>query len=172
MNTIDRRRLVVACVFTLVALPALWALGRDTAASSGSPNVGAAGLDVPDAAADTAPSTTEYLPETPLFVGGDSQPVTPGVVNVAVPPAPGDNEARAEASFHRFAGLGAAVCTTLLAPEGEVLTVTNLDNGQSTTCTNTLGMQMPAGSTMVMNTAVYILIADLAEAPVPVRINW
>ena len=45
MNTFDRRRLVVACVFTLVALPALWALGRDTAASTGSPNVGAAGVD-------------------------------------------------------------------------------------------------------------------------------
>jgi hypothetical protein len=53
-----------------------------------------------------------------------------------------------------------------------MLKVTNLDNGQTTTCMNTLGMSLPAGSDLVMNTAVYILIADLAEAPVPVRVSW
>ena len=172
MNTFDRRRVVVACVFTLVALPALWALSRDSATSTGSPQVGAAGVDVGKATADTEPSTTAYQPEAPLFVGGDDTPAPPGLINVAVPPPPGDNEAVAQASFHRYAGVGVPVCTTLLAPEAAKLTVTNLDNGQSTTCTNTLGMALPAGSDLVLNTAVYILIADLADAPVPVRVTW
>ena len=172
MNTFDRRRVVVACVFTLVALPALWALTRDPANTAGSPQVGAAGVDVGRAANDTAPSTTAYQPEAPLFVGGDDDPTPPGLVNVAVPPPPGANEAVGQASFHRYAGVGVSVCTTLLAPEAAELTVTNLDNGQTTTCTNTLGMALPAGSDIVLNTAVYILIADLADAPVPVRVTW
>lgn len=170
MNNTDRRRVVVASVVTLIALPALWALSRDTA-STGSPKVGAAGVEVPNGDA-TEPSTTEYQPEPPLFVGGDDTPAPPGVINVAVPPAPGANEANAKASFHRYAGVGVSVCTTLLAPEGALLTVTNLDNGQSTTCQNLLGMSLPAGSDIVLNTAVYILIADLADAPVPVRVSW
>jgi hypothetical protein len=66
----------------------------------------------------------------------------------------------------------AAVCTTLLAPDGALLTVTNLDNGQTTTCTNTLGMALPAGSDIVLNTAIYVTIGDLADAPVPVRVSW
>ena len=64
------------------------------------------------------------------------------------------------------------MCTTLLAPDGAVLTVTNLDNGQSTPCTNTLGMALPSGSDIVLNTAIYVTIGDLADAPVPVRVSW
>jgi hypothetical protein len=172
MNTFDRRRVVLASVFTLVALPALWALSRDSAASSGSPTVGAAGVDVPAAGAGTEPSTTAYLPEQPGFVGGDDDPSTPGVVKIAVPPAPGANEVLATASFHRYMSTSSAVCTTLLAPDGATLQVTNLDNGQTVTCANTLGMALPAGSDIVLNTAIFVSIGDLADAPVPVRVRW
>lgn len=170
MNSSDRRRVVLASVFTLVALPALWALNRDTSAAG--PNVGAAGMEIDSSSGGTAPSTTAYQPDTPLFVGGDDTLVPPGVIDVNVPPAPGANEAIGKASFHRYAGLGVAVCTTMSAPDGAKLTVTNLDNGQTTTCTNTLGMALPAGSDVVLNTAVYVLIGDLADAPIPVRLSW
>ncbi|MFZ4718621.1 MAG: hypothetical protein ACOYMR_04310 [Ilumatobacteraceae bacterium] len=170
MNSSDRRRVVLASVFTLVALPALWALNRDTTAAS--PTVGAAGVDVGDANEGTEPSTTAYQPETPLFVGGDENPTRPAVIDVNVPPPPGANEAIGKASYHRYAGLGVSVCTSLTAPDGAELTITNLDNGQTTTCTNTLGMALPAGSDVVLNTAVYVLIGDLADAPIPVRLSW
>ncbi len=172
MNTFDRRRVVVASVFTLVALPALWALSRDSAASSGAPTVGAAGVDVASKGEGTEPSTTAYEPKPPGFVGGDSTPSLPGVIQVAVPPAPGANETLAKASFHRYMTSTAAVCTTMLAPNGVTLKVTNLDNGQTTSCTNTLGMALPAGSDIVLNTAIYVTIGDLADAPVPVRVSW
>ncbi len=173
MNTFDRRRVVVASVFTLVALPALWALSRDSAASTGAPTVGAAGVDVAaDAGAGTAPSTTAYQPQRPGFVGGDDNSTPPAVIKVVVPPAPGADEVLAKASFHRYMTTTAAVCTTLLAPDGALLKVTNLDNGQTTTCTNTLGMALPAGSDIVLNTAIYVTIGDLADAPVPVRVSW
>jgi hypothetical protein len=171
MNTFDRRRVVLASVFTLVALPALWALSRDSAATSASPTVGAAGVDVA-AAAGTQPSTTAYQPEQPGFVGGDDDPSTPGVVKIAVPPAPGATEILGKASFHRYMSSTSAVCTSLLAPDGATLRVTNLDNGQTVTCSNTLGMSLPAGSDIVLNTAIFVSIGDLADAPVPVRIRW
>ena len=91
MNALDRRRVVVASVFTLVALPALWVLNRDSAATSGAPNAAAAGVDV-EWRRRTHRRTTAYQPEPPLFVGGDDAPTPPGLINVAVPPAPGANE--------------------------------------------------------------------------------
>jgi hypothetical protein len=171
MNAFDRRRVVVASVFTLVALPALWVLNRDSAASSRSPNAAAAGVDL-KVGGDTAPSTSAYQPAPPLFVGGDDAPTPPGLINVAVPPAPGANDLLMKASYHRYVGAIGQPCTTLLAPDGSTLKVTNLDNGQTTTCTNTLGLNVPAGIDIVLNTAQFTLIGDLADAPVPVRVSW
>ena len=167
MNAFDRRRVVVASVFTLVALPALWVFNRESAATSTSPNVGAAGIDV-----DTAPSTTAYEPSPPLFVGGDDAPNPPGLINIAVPPAPGANDLLMRASYHRYLGAVGVPCTTLLAPDGATLTVINVDNGQTTKCTNTLGLAVPAGAGIVLDTALFATIGDLADAPVPVRVRW
>lgn len=166
----DRRRVVVASIFTLVALPALWMFNRESAASSGSPNVGAAGVDI-KSAANSAPSTTVYAPEPPLFVGGDEVPVPPAAIVVAVPPPTHANELTAKASYHRYSA-GSRQCTTLLAPDGALLTIENIDNGQTTTCTNTLGMALPTGADIVLNTEVFSEIGDLADSPLPVHVSW
>ncbi len=166
----DRRRVVVASVFTLVALPALWVLNRESATTSGAPNVGAAGVDI-RSGADTAPNTTAYQPEPPLFVGGDDLPVPPAAVVVAVPPPAGINQVNARASYHRYSA-GSRQCTTILAPNGALLTVQNIDNGRTTTCTNTLGMAIPAGADIVLHTEVFGEIGDLADAPLPVHVSW
>lgn len=170
MITSDRRRAAAASIFTVVALPALWVLNRESAATSSAPKVGAAGVEVV-AGANTVPATEPYEPQPPSFVGGDEQPATPNQINVAIPPAPGENEVIAEASFKRYTA-GSRQCTTLLAPDGALLTVENIDNGQITTCTNTLGMAIPAGADIVLHTDVFGEIGDLADAPVPVRVSW
>ena len=53
MNTFDRRRIVVATLFTLIALITLWVVGRSAPAT---------GATAPDPAA-TRPPTTPYVPE-------------------------------------------------------------------------------------------------------------
>ena len=166
----DRRRVVVASVFTLAALPALWVFNRESAATSGAPSVGAAGVEV-KSGADAAPDTTAYEPEPPLFVGGDEVPVPPVAVVVAVPPPTSANQVTARASYHRFSA-GSRQCTTLLAPDGALLTVENIDNGQTTTCTNSLGAAMPAGADIVLHTEVFAEIGNLADAPLPVQLSW
>ena len=163
MNRYERRRVTAASIFTVVALLVLWAFNRPSSASS------SAVTTSPNA---TPPSTTAYESPTPLFVGGDDVPTPPGVVNIAVPPAPGANERLTQASFHRYVGYVGPVCTSLLAPDGATVKVSNVDNGLSITCTNTLGMAVPAGTGIVIDTALFVQIGDLADAPIPVRMSW
>ncbi len=49
--------------------------------------------------------------------------------------------------------------------------MTNLDNSRSVKCTASVS---PAGllDSVVMHTDAFLVIADLADAPVPVEISW
>ena len=52
------------------------------------------------------------------------------------------------------------------------MTVTTPDTGQTTTCLNSLSTPLPAGVDIVLHTDDFVLISDLADAPVPVHISW
>jgi hypothetical protein len=169
MNSYDRRRLVLASIFTVAALPALWIINRNDAGSA-APPLGAAG--VPQVGANQAPSTSVYTPDPPIFLNGPASGADPAVVDIIIPPGPSSTEAKGRASFRRYADPAKRPCTTALAPWGRTLTVTNTDNGQTTTCLNSISTSLPAGVDIVLHTDVFTLISDLADAPVPVRISW
>jgi hypothetical protein len=172
MNAFDHRRVIVACVLTLVALPALWVLNRESASSSGSPNLACVNCPPASGGLSNAPPTTAYVPQPPLFVGGRQDSTPPVLVHVAVPPTPNANEHLVKASFARYVDGSTHPCTTLLAPEHTVLKVLNVDNGQSVTCTNVLGMNIPAGADIVLHTDDFATISDLSDAPIVVRVSW
>ena len=176
MNAFDRRRVVVASVLHAGRAPrSVGAQPRLRGLVSGAPNAAAAGVDVAASATTPQPSTTAYQPAAAAVRRRRRRPpALPGLINVAVPPAPGANELLDEGQLPPL--LSAPVgqpCTTLLAPDGATLTVTNLDNGQTTTCTNTLGHRR-AGRRRhrAQHGAVHVTIGDLADAPVPVRVSW
>ena len=169
MNSYDRRRLALASIFTVAALPALWVITRNDAGSA-APALGAAG--VPQVGANQAPSTSAYAPDPPIFLNGPPSGADPAVVDIIIPPGPTATEAKGRASFRRYADPSKHPCTTALAPWGSVLTVTNTDNGQTTTCTNSISTPLPAGVDIVLHTDLFTVISDLADAPVPVRISW
>ena len=169
MNSKDRRRLTVASMFTLVALPAVWIVDHNDARSAAS-TPAAAG--VAHVGADEAPSTSVYTPDAPIFLDGPPPGANPAVVDIIVSPAPTATEASGRASFRRYANAAQRPCTTALAPWGSTLTVTNTDNGQTTTCVNSLSKPLPAGVDVVIHTDLFTTISDLADAPVPVRISW
>jgi hypothetical protein len=127
---------------------------------------------VPRVGANQAPSTSAYTPGSPIFLDGPPSGADPAVVDIVIPPAPSATEARGRASFRRYADPTKHPCTTALAPWGQTLTVTNTDNGQTTTCLNSLSAPLPAGVDIVMHTDDFTLISDLADAPVPVHISW
>jgi hypothetical protein len=169
MNPYDRRRLVLASIFTVAAFPALWVINRNDAESA-APKLGAAG--VPQVGTDTAPPTSTYTPDPPIFLNGPSPGAGPAVVDIVIPRAPTATEASGRASFRRYADPARRPCSTALAPWGVTLTVTNTNNGQTTTCVNSISTPLPAGVDIVIHTDIFTSISDLADAPVPVRISW
>ena len=164
MRAHERRRLVFAATVTIVAFPALWLFEGDGPDDSATAAV--------ETTAGLFPSPTDD-PGVPVYLDNPSPVVAPAVIDIAVPQPPGFREGRGDATFKRF--VDATVdkpCATVLAPAGIVLTVTNVDNGLSTTCTNTRNTAVPPGTDIVIDTDVYSTIAELVEAPVPVRISW
>ena len=164
MRAHERRRLVLAATVTIAAFPAWWLLDGDSADDSAAKSA--------DTASGLFPSATDD-PGLPVYLDNPSPVVAPAVIDIAVPEAPGSREVRGAAAFKRYVDPQVErPCTTLLAPAGIVLTITNVDNGLSTTCTNTRGTSVPPGADIAIDTEVYGTIAELVEAPVPVRISW
>lgn len=175
MPAFDRRRMAFAAAFTVVALPSLWLLESGKTSNGSTVATAAAGVasPTPGAASDTpGPTTTAYVPELPSFLDGPAAGAPPAVVNIAVPAAPTQNQPKVLASFRRYDDAASHPCTTLLAPSGSVITLTNVDNGLTTTCRNVLGVNLPQGVEIVVHTDVFTTIADLADAPVSVRLSW
>lgn len=168
MTLVDRHRATVATVFTIVALLVVAVLGdrssggEDRGTSSNRGEVGFA----------TAPETSAYAPPPAAFMAGDDAagPATPP--SVLVPAVPSGNSLVVKASFSRYADELLQPCSTGLVAEGTVLTVTNLDNGQRTTCVNLYGKVPPAGADIVLDTDRFTEIGNLSDAPIPVRITW
>ena len=171
MNTFDRRRVAVASLITISVLALFWVFSSGSSNNKQSSDASCTS-DCGDNAGNSAPSTTEYVPFPPLFVGGEEDAAPPDPISIATAPEPSANEILTTTQFVRINDLSTPRCSTLLAPEGLILTVLNVDNGQSTTCTNTQGIQLPPGVEMVMGTDVFALIGDLADAPLPVRVSW
>lgn len=154
----DRRRLVVATIITIVALPTLWLTSRDEVSEGAGASVAVA---VPGAA--------------PVFMAGPTTPPTPSPDVVASAP-PGE-QATGRATYKRWSGrtvadLRAHPCQTTLAPLGTRLTVTNVNNGRSVRCVNVVLEPPPGGAVVVLHTEALLAIGRLADAPLPVRVTW
>lgn len=172
MHVYERRRLAVVAVLTLIAVPAVYAFdGGDEADVPGSGIPATAEQPLADLAVDVV--VDSIAPEVPVFLDNEIVVPAPAVIDIAVPPPASATEARGLATFRRYVDTTIArPCTTRLAPSGATITVTNLDNGMSTTCTNTLGVSVAAGSDMAIDMTLFTGIAELVDAPVPVRLSW
>jgi hypothetical protein len=170
MNTHDRHRLSFAIALTVVALPALWVSGRDQAATSGSPTAAVAGIDSPQAVG-VAVTVTVYEPESPVFLGnGDGSQDAAQLVPVQQATPLPEQHADVRASYRHYrTALG---CTTAQVRGGVKITITNLSNGQSVVCRNDLSVKLPAGVGILVNTELLAQIANIANAPIAVRITW
>lgn len=170
MEVHERRRIVLATVLTVVALPAVWLLDRDDPTPS--PNVAAAGVPTPAAAAEAAPDDS-FVPEVPVFLDNTAVVPQPAVIDIAVPDTVNPNQTEVLLTYKNYESIQVErPCSAVAAPSGAQITVTNVDNGQSVVCTNTLGMSIPIGAEMAIDINLYVKIADLVDAPIPVRISW
>jgi hypothetical protein len=162
MNRSDRHRARLAVLVSLVAVPALaWASSRD--ATSDAADLGGQG---------SAPSTSTYVPEPPVFVDTREPAAPPAVVGIVVPAPPIGEEVDAVASFRRIGNADARPCATSLAPVNIVITVVNVDNGTSLQCRNVGSIGLTPGVDILLHTDIFSEIGDLTDAPIPTRLTW
>jgi hypothetical protein len=196
----DRVRLIVASCLTVAALPILLREGNErrvnqpTVAavapggealaspldSSPSSTVVAAGA--PTAATEPAsspappgeqPTTTEDAAR--FLVGGTTTPVTAGSLTIAVPAPPSETTETGTASFKRWATgstWASDPCAAWFLKVGTRVTVTNLDNGHTATCTIVERTGTEKSQVIVLDADVFAQLSDLVHAPIPVRISW
>lgn len=158
----ERRRLVLAIGLTLVALvvPVLSGGGDETDADGA-------------IASTTSPSTDDTAPADPAFLPTIESTVAPDVITINVPPRPEGSVIEGEASFIRWPQtMGLRPCATPHALIGTIITVTNLDNGRSIKCNNVSIESLRDGSVIIIHTDVFLEIADLIDAPIPVSIEF
>ena len=173
----DRRRMLIACAITAVALPALWYVNQP---DSGAPNVATAGIAVGDGSASGADPVVESdegrtsatdaeTGAAPVFLDGPTAQVGGGVAEIAVPIAPTAERVTIDATFRSNVVI-AGVCRVPGLGNGQQITVVNLNNNRSVTCTTSLA-PADASHELVMHPDLFSRIADLTDAPIPVEIR-
>jgi hypothetical protein len=175
----DWVRVVGVSVITLLALPLVMTENRKSQGDRPVAAVGAAGGFASgvreNGSEPTATATTTTT--DPGFLGASTVTLAapPDVIDIAVQAPPKATSALGHATFRRWAPGTAPVtnpCATPLAKVGTVVVVTDTDNGQYTSCVNVSRAPLPAGEVVVLDSSVFAHIADLAQAPVPVRLTW
>ena len=173
MSPADRRRLTLATVITLVALPALWLMQRDDTAP-GSPGLAAAGAPslaaAPDEAVDTEPPAPAYLEGPASSVEG----ATDSSLVIATSADAATNRLAGTAGSRRFdpALYAPGSCSVHGAPLGVRVTVRNVDNDRTVDCLNMSTARGDDGELAMLDRDTFLQIADLVDAPLPVEITW
>jgi hypothetical protein len=167
----DRRRIFAVTVLTLVALPALW-WANTSENSSTSPNLAVAGIDPVVESPTTAPAQTatdDGLDDVaPVFLEGPTSAAGAGQAEIAIPAKPLIDSVIAMATFR--SNLADGTCIVAGMTSGSRVTVVNLSNNRSVSCTTMLAPGNLPGD-LVMNTDAFASIADLTDAPISVEIR-
>lgn len=182
----QRRRVALAVAITAIAAPAAFLFDRGDDAPEqvvttavGSVVPGSAltqdttGTTAPPAAPDDSdPSDTDPMGTAPaayLEPSGSVAPEEPATI--AIPRLPEAVEGRATFTRSIAEVTSCQVKASIGAPFGAAVTVTNLDNSRSVQCIFDVGGAEPDHE-VVLNADAFAQIADLTDAPVPVKLTW
>lgn len=176
MTVYERRRVAVLAVVTTLVLMVVLAFNGSSSKS----------VDTDADVATTMQSTTTSTPlqnanavgpladdsSKPINLDGPLAQQPTGSAPIAYP-GPGDmNRVNAKASYVRFPDYNSAICYASVAPLGAELTIVNLNNGRSIACTNVFAVMLPSGADVVIHTPLFLQIANLVDAPLPVTVSW
>lgn len=160
LSLYERRRLLVVGVLTLIALPIIWP-------RSG----GSSSADTTAVATTTTAVTGDSEIPAPVFLGGPAPIAPAGSAAIAYPQVVGQS-VTGRATYSNLGYTESPVCYSIDAPLGITITVTNINNGRKVTCTNVFSLLVPAGISVVLHTTVFEKLADVVNAPIPVKISW
>ena len=158
----ERRRLVLAIAITVIAVVAAMASGGNDDSTG-------------ESTATVLPTTTidDTAPANPAFLPATESSSAPQIITVNVPAPPTGTVITGNASYIRWPQtMGLKPCATPHALIGAVITVTNLNNGRQIKCNNVSIEALRDGSVILIHTDVFLELADLVDAPIPVEINF
>lgn len=162
---------MLLALVTLIAVPALWLVSRQTdesaAADTGAVAVEDGAVATTDAASNRPP--LEPPSDLPIFLDGPASEQRPGVPRIVVPARPEIEPVRFEASY-RSTVAGLRSCLVRNLASGLTINVRNLDNGRSISCVTSVAPFTQVAD-LVMHTDTFSELADLTEAPIPVEVT-
>ena len=175
MTVYERRRIAVLAILTTFVAVVF-------AAAGGSSNSGDAETSAPTTIETTTTSTPlDNADSVGPLADDSSKPVNldgpltqqpTGTAPIAYP-GPGEmNRVNAKASYVRFPDYNSAICYASTAPLGAEVTIVNLNNGRSIRCTNVFAVTLPSDADVVIHTPLYLQMANLVDAPLPVTVSW
>lgn len=175
MSVYERRRVaVLAVVTTFILLIVLAVNGSSKSggdASGASTTIESTTTSTPLQNADAVGPLADDSSK-PINLDGPLAQQPTGSAPIAYP-GPGDmNRVNAKASYVRFPDYNSAICYASVAPLGAELTIVNLNNGRSINCTNVFAVMLPSGADVVIHTPLFLQIANLVDAPLPVTVSW
>jgi hypothetical protein len=158
LSVYERRRIGALFVLTLFALTLF-----GVAAGGGSSTTTTTTTTVP-------PVIEEEVPESVIL--GGPPPIAPSGSAAVAYPATSPNSITGRATFTALGYSSNPVCFSAMTPVGVQLTITNINNGRSVKCTSAFGSSVPAGVSVQLNSTQFTQLADLIDAPIPVKITW
>lgn len=159
LSVYERRRATVLAVVTVVALGLVWG------------NRGGNDTTTPEAIATTTTALVDESIPDPVILGGPT-PLAPSGSAAIAYPAVNPNEQTGLATFSNLGYTQTAVCYSTVVPAGAIVTVTNVNNGRTVKCTSVYSLLVPAGMDIMLHSSVFTKIANLIDAPIPVKISW
>ena len=168
----QRRRVAIAAAITVIAVPSVVLLNRGTestdAAATGQTLVGTAPPVIEERPA-TAPAVTDAMGTTAIDAEARlDEPIIDEPARIAIPRLP---QAIDGSATFRSDIITTTVCQVKGVPFNTQVTITNLDNSRSVQCFAAVGGPEPDDD-VVMHPEAFLQIADITDAPVPVRITW
>jgi hypothetical protein len=164
---------VLASVITLVALPTIWLANRNEEGSSTRPNVAAVGIDPGQADADARGAGGGEFDPMGTLGAAHLEPLSTAEpeqsVVVAVGTSPDEFVATARASYRRNS-VQFDTCEFNGIRGGVEVTVVNVANGRSTTCTIAREGGLADGE-LLLSQGRFERIAELTAAPIHVEIR-
>ena len=164
---------MLASVITLVALPTIWLANRSgDGPSSSRPNVAAVGIDPGQADSPANAGGAEFDPmgtSGAAYLEPLSSEVAPESAALVIGTTPEDAIATARASYRRTS-VQFDTCEFNGMPGGQEVTVVNVANGRSTTCTIVREDGLAEGE-LLLSQGRFLRIAELTAAPIHVEIR-
>ena len=159
LSVYERRRATVLAVVTVVVLGIAWGNRSDGEATT-----------TESVVTTTTALVDESIPD-PVILGGPA-PIAPSGSAAIAYPAVNPNERTGVATFSNLGYTQTAVCYSTVVPAGASVTVTNVNNGRTVKCTSVYSLLVPSGVDIMLHSSVFTKIANLIDAPIPVKISW